>query len=159
VVWWLGPQQAWKGAHRLPVTDDLGALLDGKHVRLGAFGDPSAVPLSAWDHVLERAAGWTGYTHFWGRCDPRYARFLIASVDSEDEKADASARGWRTFRVRTADDELHDNEVVCPASAEAGHATTCLECQLCRGTERPAKSVAIYAHGQRIKWLGTTRPS
>lgn len=32
----------------------------------------------------------------------------------------------------------------------------CDECRLCGGDSRPAKSVAILPHGQRIKWLTTT---
>lgn len=38
-------------------------------------------------------------------------------------------------------------------SIDAGHTTTCLDCQLCRGAGRAAKSVAIFAHGQRVKWF------
>lgn len=152
VIWWLGPQNAWKGAYRLQAVE-AAALVAGKHVRLGAFGDPSAIPWRVWRNMLRRTAGWTGYTHFWRTCDPRFASILMASVDSEDEKAEASALGWRTFRVRQEHEDLHDNEVICPASHEAGQRTTCLDCQLCRGVHRDAKSVAILAHGQRMKWF------
>lgn len=154
VIWWLGPQNAWKGAYRLPAVE-AAALVAGKHVRCGAFGDPSAIPAPVWKALLRRAAGWTGYTHFWRTCDPSYASFLMASVDSEDEKHEAQALGWRTFRVRGGDEDLHADEVICPASEEAGHSTTCLDCQLCRGGGREAKSVAILAHGQRMKWFSS----
>lgn len=152
VIWWLGPQNAWKGAYRLQAVETA-ALVAGKHVRLGAFGDPSAIPWRVWHNMLRRAAGWTGYTHFWRTTDPRFASILMASVDSEAEKAEASALGWRTFRVRQEHEELHDDEVICPASHEAGQRTTCLDCQLCRGVKRDARSVAILAHGQRMKWF------
>jgi hypothetical protein len=66
--------------------------------------------------------------------------------------------GWRTFRVRSAEEELHADEVMCPASEEAGHSTTCLACQLCRGGGREAKSIAILAHGQRVKWFAAMPP-
>lgn len=61
--------------------------------------------------------------------------------------------GWRTFRVRGEHESLHVDEVICPASEEAEHSTTCLDCQLCRGQDRKARSVAIIAHGQRVKWF------
>ncbi len=155
VIWWLGPENAWKGAYRLPVVQ-AASLVAGKHVRLGAFGDPSAIPLRVWRGLLRRAAGWTGYTHFWKTCDPGFASLLMASVDTEAEKGEAHAMGWRTFRVRQLDQALHGDEVICPASHEAEHETTCVECQLCRGTNRPARSVAILAHGQRVKWFKPT---
>lgn len=155
VIWWLGPQNAWKGARRSPVVE-IGRFVAGKHIRLGAFGDPTAIPLRVWWTLLRRAAGWTGYTHFWRTCHPGFAAFLMASVDSEAEKHEAHARGWRTFRVRQFDEELLEDEVICPASAEAGYRTTCIDCQLCRGVGRDAKSVAILPHGQRVKWIGAS---
>ena len=57
--------------------------------------------------------------------------------------------GWRTFRIRGPQDPLlAGTECICPASDEAGHRVTCERCQLCRGTNRPARSVAIVAHGK-----------
>lgn len=87
------------------------------------------------------------------RCDPDYARFLMASVDTVDEQREAAARGWRTFRLRRPGDQVAAHEVVCPASDEAGHRTTCAQCSLCQGADRQAKSIAILPHGQRTKWL------
>jgi hypothetical protein len=55
--------------------------------------------------------------------------------------------GWRTFRVRRGEDSLAESEIVCPASYEAGHRAQCISCGLCCGTSRPAKSIAIIAHG------------
>ena len=71
----------------------------------------------------------------------------MASVDSPAEYAEAIAAGWRTFRVRTADQELVKGEVVCPAAKEAGQRVTCFDCSLCMGTTRKAKNIAIIAHG------------
>ena len=39
------------------------------------------------------------------------------------------------------------NEIQCPASEESGKRTTCAACQLCGGTSKNARSVAIMAHG------------
>ena len=72
----------------------------------------------------------------------------MASVDDLDEFCEAREAGWRTFRVRGSDDPLVlEAEVICPASAEAGHRGTCQTCELCRGQANPARSVAIVAHG------------
>jgi hypothetical protein len=41
----------------------------GRMVRLGAYGDPYAVPFEVWAALLKRARGNTGYTHQWRRPD------------------------------------------------------------------------------------------
>jgi hypothetical protein len=43
-------------------------------------------------------------------------------------------------------EKLESDEVLCPASEEAGRKTTCENCKLCSGTSKKAKNVAIYAH-------------
>ena len=126
------------------------ADLRGRFVRLGAYGDPAAIPLDVWEPMLDKLAGWTGYTHQWRTCSRAFKRFLMASVDTEAEFVEARSEGWRTFRVRQTP-SLLDGEIVCPASREAGHRTTCERCRLCSGTAHgngAAKSIAIYAHGQ-----------
>src|SRR5690348_14947087 len=82
------------------------------------------------------ARRWTGYTHQWRTCDPRYSSFLMASADSPGDKVAANARGWRTFRVRSSVDAPTFNETVCPASPEGGHKSTCERCGLCSGSRR-----------------------
>lgn len=155
VIWWLGPQQVYRG---LPSYTDvspfeIAPLLAGRRLRLGAYGDPAAVPIDAWEPLVQAVDGWTGYTHQWRTCDPDFRRFLMASVDSIDEQREAAARGWRTFRLRRGGDDVGPHEVICPASDEAGHRSTCAQCSLCQGTDRQAKSIAILPHGLRTKWL------
>lgn len=126
------------------------ADLRGHYLRMGAYGDPAALPVEAWERLLEKLAGWTGYTHQWRTADRAFKRFLMASVDTEAEYHEARAEGWRTFRVRHVSGLL-PGEIVCPASAEGGYRTTCERCRLCSGTSfgnEAAKTVAIYAHGQ-----------
>lgn len=126
----------------------------GLQLRIGAYGDPVAVPLAVWLPLLGTAAGWTSYTHQWLIADPQYRAFCMASVDTLAEQALAASMGWRTFRVRpTVEDLTLTTEVVCPASAEAGHKTVCASCELCRGTARQAKHIVIAAHGMRAKWF------
>lgn len=124
----------------------LAPFLKTKHVRFGAFGDPAAVPTRVWADLAGISAGWTGYTHHWRTCDALLRVFLMASVDSVEEQRIAERRGWRTFRVRHETQAPLRSEVICPASEEGQHSTTCDRCQLCSGLHRNAKNVVIIAH-------------
>jgi hypothetical protein len=125
-------------------------------IRLGAYGDPAALPLNILA-LLTEGVKFTGYTHQWTRCDPGYAKFCMASTDTPDETAQAQKLGWRTFRVRTPDSALNPNEVICPASEEGGYRTTCSKCSLCMGTTLKAKHVAIIVHGAKsMKFIKRT---
>jgi hypothetical protein len=127
---------------------ELRAGVRGRSVRLGAYGDPAAIPFETWGQFVTAAAGWIGYTHQWRRCDPRFRTIVMASVDSVAEFREAQRYGWRTFRVLPSKETvLQRNECRCPASDEMQHRTTCERCQLCRGQSRPARSIAIVAHG------------
>lgn len=120
----------------------------GIGVRLGAYGDPAAVPVWV---LAELTAGirWTGYTHQW-RDQPLYRSYLMASCDSPEEYVQARAAGWRTFRSRLPGEALQAGEIVCPASEESRKRTTCDRCGLCdgaRGAAERRRSIAIVAHG------------
>ncbi len=127
----------------------------GRSIRLGSYGDPAAVPSAVWRELLRDAGGWVGYTHQWRRASARaLQRWCMASVDSEAERVAAQAAGWRTFRGVAPAEPLRPDpsEVLCPASAEAGHVTTCDRCMLCHGAGE-ARSIVIRAHGgQRTSW-------
>jgi len=72
----------------------------------------------------------------------------MQSADSHAEARAAWQRGQRTFRVLQSLADLDKaNEVLCPASKEAGKRTTCAKCLLCSGTStKSPKSVAIPMH-------------
>jgi hypothetical protein len=129
-----------------------GDLFAGEIVRIGAYGDPAAVPFTWWSNRLEGwATAWTAYTHQWRRCDPRFRRLCMASVETAGDAEEAQAAGWRTFRVRSPLSPLQPGEITCPASDEAGHRTTCARCRLCDGARRDdqdhrRKDIAIFAH-------------
>lgn len=150
VTVWNGPRIVWE--HRDQYIDadwpEVRALVEGRQVRCAAYGDPAAIPFEVWRMVLSLAAGWTMYSHQWRTCDPRFRTIAMASVDDGEEFAAAQAAGWRTFRVRDETESLRSGEITCPASDEAGHRTTCARCSLCRGQARPARSIAILAHGK-----------
>jgi hypothetical protein len=148
----FAPLGIWRCYHAQPEVSpaELTGLFSGRGVRLGAYGDPAAVPPQVWQSVTEEAAFWTGYTHQWRTCDPIFARWCMASCDSSAERTAAKMLGYRTFRVtaRDARQERQRNELVCPASAEMGHRTTCDRCRACGGTSGKAShDVVITMHG------------
>ena len=120
----------------------------GEVVRLGAYGDPAAVPHGVWTRLLARSAGHNGYTHQWRRF-PEFADICMASADSLADRDAAHALGFRTFRVAPSVGWTKEaGEVLCPASAEAGKRTTCDKCRACGGTSAKAHcDIMIPAHG------------
>jgi hypothetical protein len=119
-------------------------------LRIGAYGDPGAVPAAVWS----AAAGVprTGYTHQW-RTRPDLRSLCMASCDSVAEAAEAAAQGWRAFLVVPDDaamprfmpgEEGARRVVPCPAVT---HGTTCAACRICDGASTRKPHVAIAAHG------------
>lgn len=148
---WLGPYNVYKAMRRYPVVSwlELAALLEGRTVRICAYGDPAAAPFELWRIITAAAAGFVAYTHQWRRCDRRLQAICMASVDTPRERDEARCAGWRTFRIRRQGEPVAAGvEFMCPASDEMGHRTTCHKCQLCRGTSSPARHVTILAHGK-----------
>ena len=118
-------------------------------VRLGSYGDPSAIPSYIWDSIITHTKGRTGYTHQFSTkgADVR-ADLCMVSVDNVEQAKQQWQLGNRTFRVgKFATDIILGKEVLCPASEEAGRRTTCDNCKLCSGNQIKAKSVFIPAHG------------
>jgi hypothetical protein len=122
----------------------------GRKVRLGTYGDPAAVPAAVWSSLLRQASGHTGYTHQWasGKAD-HVKQWCMASADTHKEMRLAKLDGWRTFRVRGANDGLEfGHEMICPASAEANKRLTCATCMACSGgIDSKKASVTIIVHG------------
>ena len=148
---WRSVENIWqaRGKATVMTPTEFGRLTMGLQLRIGAYGDPVAIPLTVWHSLLMTAEGWTAYTHQWKhKTALPYRDFCMASVDTEDEQSAAAVLGWRTYRVRpTTVDKVLRDEIVCPASEEGGHKAVCANCELCRGASRPAKNVVIAAHG------------
>lgn len=126
-------------------------------IRLGAYGDPAAVPFHVWESLIgDGSKRWTGYTHAWRTCAEEYRGILMASCDSPAEAIEARAMGWRYFLVtvgEVAGGALPDRTIECPSDARG---LTCEECSACDGTragsrEAGAVSIAIQVHGARAK--------
>jgi hypothetical protein len=154
VAW--APSGIWKafkrGSYPRLLLKDF-SLFNGLKVRFGAYGDPAAAPLALWRRIAQECAGHTGYTHQWKRF-PGYRDLLMASVDTPEEAAAASARGYRTFRIRVEGAPALPKEFVCPASEEAGHKLLCEDCMACDGHRRGERraSPVIQVHGV---WAGS----
>lgn len=153
-------ESAQRGIYARPSLDESRAMLAGRHVRMGAYGDPAAVPYAVWESILADAARGTGYTHQWKACDSRFARHCMASADNAQEAQEAQAMGYRTFRVGTPAESMARGEFLCPASKEAGQKVNCAQCLACGGTSSPNKaSVYIPAHGAANKVAAFERRS
>ena len=117
-------------------------------MRLGAYGDPAAIPFEVYQKLMFQSMRngrfvefkrHTGYTHQWmlKHIDQRFRFLLMASVESECQQDLATSMGWRTFRVVEQGESLRTSgnrpEIACPASVEQGHRLTCVECGACNG--------------------------
>lgn len=145
------PSNIWKaytgGAYPMIAgAEAIAALGAGRRVRLGAYGDPAAMPAGILRAVISKARKHTGYTHAW-RVSQDLSAFLMASVDSETERIEAKSAGWRTFRVapKTTTAPNTDGEIICP---NVTRGVNCYDCGLCNGAGSAA-DIVIPAHGMR----------
>jgi hypothetical protein len=124
--------------------DNIRAIGLLRGVRLGSYGDPMAVPSYVWESLCSGAEYVTAYTHQ----QNTMPHLVMTSADSLAQAESAWSNGQRTFRVIASLDAIDKaNEVLCPASKEAGERVQCAQCKLCGGNSKQAKSVAIVAHG------------
>lgn len=148
----LAIYRAWRnGAYSALSENQIEPLVHGRMVRMGAYGDPAAIPQYFWDRVLDHAKGNTGYTHQWR--DNRFAwlrDYCQASCDNATDVREAKANDWRVFAVVPRDTSrreyqkrtgtmFHD----CPA-VTGRRSTTCNACGLCNGRRA---DIIIDAHG------------
>lgn len=150
-----GPRMVYdalqRGLYAEVDPDTAQALLARRNVRFGSYGDPGAVPKFVWDRALESIQASNAYTHLW-RTRPDLARFCMASCDTPEERTEAKALGFRTYRVRGDGSPLLAGEGACPASDEMvsdkNPDMQCARCMLCDGTKRGIKAdISILVHG------------
>jgi hypothetical protein len=133
---------------RASSVDQVRAVLRGRKLRLGTYGDPAAAPVELWSLLVSLSAGHVGYTHQWQSVgfDARaWSPLVMASADTADEARQATAMGMRYFRVSIGVDKA-PLEVTCPASVEGGRKAQCSDCMLCAGTSKHARSIVIADH-------------
>lgn len=160
VVYAQGPQSAWKANVDSPTltADEVLALFHDADVRLGAYGEPTALPIDVVRNMLAPARMWTCYTHRWEdfAADPRDGWRLIsmASVDTLEEQERAQSMGWRTYRYGSIDSRS-PHEIVCPNETRG---VQCIDCGLCDGRSprrEGVKHILVTPHGAGAKHLRT----
>jgi hypothetical protein len=123
------------------------ALLRGRVLRLGAYGDPAAVPYRVWQKIVRWTSGHVGYTHQWETCDRRFQNLCLASVETLGDMYKAWELGWQTYRVGLPEESPTEHEVYCPHYEDPR--LKCLQCQLCRGDSASKKQgVFVNVHGK-----------
>lgn len=143
------PNQVYKSFKRgiYPVFDYSlhSQYIVGRKIRLGAYGDPAAIPFDIVAPFAKLGAGHTGYTHQANHksFDDRYFTLLMASADTPKQSLALQARGAKTFRVALEDDSLFEHESECFADSEGIQCADCLQC------DGKHSNIAIQVHGSR----------
>lgn len=123
-------------------------------VRIGAYGDPVAVPLEVWERLAELPPRPTilGYTQMWrSPLAKGYQKFCMASTKSPQEYADAKRLGWRSYRVALPQDTtLAQGQQWCPETLS--DEDTCKGCRMCSGgVDGPDIMVELHGAGATMK--------
>jgi hypothetical protein len=143
VIPWQAPLAAFRAWQRGSYSEDMDPReLAGITVRLGAYGDPAAVPFEVWAYWTKHAANVLSYTHQARRpaFDRRLARFSQISADTLQQARRYWAQGFRTYRVLNHLEEPTEEETLCPSL----DGVSCLDCGACNGQ---TGNYAIPAHG------------
>lgn len=129
------------------ITADM-ITASGLPVRLGAYGDPAAVPFDVMAPLVIAAdKRHTAYTHQWRTCDQRWREVAMASCDSIEDMHEANAMGWRTYTVVPVGTGKIVGAVPCPSPR-----VKCADCLKCGGTGTGRRgNVSIEAHGARAR--------
>jgi hypothetical protein len=141
------PNGVFKGYQRgiYPVFsfDDHAHYFSHRKIRLGAYGDPAAVPFDVMQSIADLGIGHTGYTHQAEHkgFDGRYFELCQVSADTPRQAEKYQKLGARTFRVALAGDALANGELECLADSKG---LQCIDCMLCDGS---TKNIAITVHG------------
>lgn len=145
------PNGVWKsyqsGLYPTFSESEHASYFGGRVLRGGSYGDPAAVPWSAWAPLVDLADSALFYSHghVLGDLDPQFRSTTMASADTPQQAKRLHAQGWRTFRVKRPDEPLLDNEIYCKYTTEALTCDVCLEC----GNKGSGVNIAIDIHGAK----------
>jgi hypothetical protein len=145
-----GPTSVYKAYKRGNYSDNItkGALfLEYKALRLGAYGDPAALPEYVLEFLVKNSRLHTGYTHQWKNKRLRHAlKYCQASVDSLSEIEQLRAIDPNAKYFRVTDNDIRTNkEIDCLAETQG---LSCIECKLCDGKKQ---NIVINVHGAKSK--------
>jgi hypothetical protein len=133
------------GSYQHATLDQVLPHLEGRSIRFGTYGDPSAIPLDDVAKIVSAAKGHTGYTHFWREIDPAYSAYFMASCESLSDENEARLIGYRSFRVLLKEQVEHEVRSASIECLNSSVGLTCEDCGLCSGTEGKGSS-SIYIH-------------
>jgi len=117
-----------------------------KKLRLGTYGDPTALQVDQIAELVAASTGHTGYTHYWRRKENReYRNYLMASCETASQLKRAEKYGFRAFLALPSSASIPANATICPNYT---HGVSCLDCGLCDGKkeEDKRKSIVIELH-------------
>ncbi len=132
-------------------------------IRLGSYGEPSAVPYQVWQSIFDALPGirWTGYTHqhramLFNGIDDSYSHWkwcqnnLMASCDSPQEAELAKSAGWRYFLAMSPGMTPPDKSIECLAERTV-NPLQCSSCGICNGSNGKSSRASVYLkeHGAR----------
>lgn len=135
-----------RGGYRyVESIEEIEHLFFNKRVRLGAYGDPAAIPGFIIEAILKYAKAYTSYTHN-GQYNPVVAELSQASVESAKQAKDWQAKGYKTFRIKLDSEPLVEDEIACPNEKRPD--IQCRDCLLCDGQKA---NIAVNVHGAKSK--------
>ena len=157
ILHWQSPQKVWNQYKKgvLEKIDDIDlSMFKRRGLRLGSYGDPSAVPFYVWKDILHATAFHTGYTSQWREDVAQdYKGICQASCHNRKDAQLAQSLGWKTYTNLPLDTEnIGINSVKCPYSEDK--TMQCIECKLCNGAK---VNVEIFDHGAEYKKRKTTK--
>ena len=147
VTLFQGPGSLYRGwensGKRIDDPLDVLELCADKHIRFGAYGDPSHIPAWLATEIIAAAAGHTAYTHAWRNpvVAATWKGKAMASCDTPTQLRMAEQKGWSAFLAspeKLAGVKLCANEV---------RGTQCIRCMKCDGSHG---SVRITPHGALV---------
>ena len=124
-----------------------GELLANRKIRLGAYGDPAAVPFEVLRDFAALGKGHTGYTHQYNHknFDRRYLDLCMISADTLAIAQKVKRDNARSFLVLATDAPTPSDSIECLSDSKG---ISCLDCGLCNG-KSDAPSIYIRVHGTR----------
>ena len=137
-------QKYLKGGYP-PLDKNTEKRMRGRDLRIGSYGDPTAIPYEVWEPLIKNSRVTTGYTHRWLVCDPRWKTRVHASVESIADQKLASSLGWCTYRIKKPSQPMLADEIYCPAEEPNNkYLITCQRCGKCNGK---SGNIAVDVHG------------
>lgn len=126
--------------------------IQGRHLRMGAYGDPVAIPFFYWRPLVVASLSCVGYTHQWRLKEAQpFRNYTMASVETLEDATEAQAMGWKTFRIKKEGEPEQENESLC-MNEKLGF--TCEHCMMCNGRKR---NITITAHGASKNKIFSTK--